>query len=1224
MKILLGIIVLIVMAATSFAGDCGNANGDQAVNLLDVSFIINSLYRGGTLPNPIQSADVNNDGKMNLLDVSYIINYLYRQGPAPNCPTFYLAPDTTKIIPADSVNAIVTCDTLGKIVLNGLSSYGQHASVGDFIIGQNEATAPDGFLRKVTSKTVRGDSVILETDEAALADAFKSMHISETHQLRPSDVRSSKMLKGSSLKSNSNSDIFTVGLDCVFYDQDGNPETDNDQIKLSGEYNFTAALFANIEISWFSLKKFETGIQTNQNANVDVTANLQWSFDQEQKFDLAEFKLGAIPVGGVVWLVPTLTVRAYLHGDLTITFETGISYTQELRYGFGYANDAFYDINECTKSFTYTPPQFTAEFNFEPGVSLDASCLLYGVAGPYMGGKAGFHFQSVLRNDPCGIDLDFNLNAILYAVVGVKCNILRLDYNRDYQLFTHPIGEWTFPLSGSGTIVIDPEPNSINASWSITGPCDYSASGNGDKTFTYRDLGDYTITWGTVPDWTTPANSTQTLGSGQTLTFTGTYAEIMEMPTITTVAISAITQTTAECGGTISADGGAPVTARGVCWSINPTPTISDNITTDGTGTGSFTSSLTGLTENTTYYVRAYATNGAGTGYGDEKTFKTSSYSGTVTDIDGNVYHTITIGTQTWMVENLKVTHYRNGDGIPNITDDTVWDGLTTGAYCEYNNDINNVATYGRLYNWYAVDDSRNIAPAGWHVPSDAEWQTLVDYLGGSSVAGGKMKETGYTHWLSPNTGATNESGFSGLPGGWRSDPGTCSNIDYYANFWSSTEDYSSVAWSRSLIYNDSVVYHRIYDKETGISVRCVKDAPVTVTDIDGNVYETVTIGTQVWMAENLKVTHYRNGDLIPNVTDNATWAGLTSGAYCEYNNDPNNVATYGRLYNWYSANDSRNIAPAGWHVPSDEEWQVLADYLGGEGVAGGKMKEAGTAHWYTPNAGATNESGFTGLPGGFRVSGNYMNIGNYACFWSTTEDISGYAWGLGLSYMMEQAARWYDNNDKEIGYSVRCVKDVEGNMVTDIDGNVYETVTIGSQVWMAENLKVTHYRNGDAIPNVTDGTTWSESSSGAYCEYNNDINNVATYGRLYNWFAINDSRNIAPAGWHVPTDAEWQTLVDYLGGNTVAGGKLKESGTSHWYSPNTGATNESGFSGLPGGCRTNYGNYGSIGTYAFFWSATEDNSNYAWYCYLNCSNSEVYRVNSNKHYGFSVRCVKD
>ena len=197
---------------------------------------------------------------------------------------------------------------------------------------------------------------------------------------------------------------------------------------------------------------------------------------------------------------------------------------------------------------------------------------------------------------------------------------------------------------------------------------------------------------------------------------------------------------------------------------------------------------------------------------------------GTVTDIDGNLYYTVKIGDQWWMLENLRVTHYRNGDPIPHVTDGVEWEGLSTGAYCDYDNNPANVATYGRLYNWYAVDDARNIAPAGWHVPSDAEYQTLENYLGGFSIAGGKMKETGTTHWDPPNTGATNESGFSVLPGGYRSLSGPFTGMGGCATFWSSTEFGCFHAWGLSLHYSSSQVNRFFTSAHYGHSVRCVRD----------------------------------------------------------------------------------------------------------------------------------------------------------------------------------------------------------------------------------------------------------------------------------------------------------------------------------------------------------------------------------------------------------------
>jgi len=175
-----------------------------------------------------------------------------------------------------------------------------------------------------------------------------------------------------------------------------------------------------------------------------------------------------------------------------------------------------------------------------------------------------------------------------------------------------------------------------------------------------------------------------------------------------------------------------------------------------------------------------------------------------------------------------------------------------------------------------------------------------------------------------------------------------------------------------------------------------------------------------------LKVISYRNGDAIPKVTNNSQWENLTTGAYCNYNNDDNNADTYGCLYNWYTVNESRNIAPEGWHVPSDAEWKTLASYLGGDAVAGGKMKESGTMHWANP--GATNESGFSALPGGFRRGfilgdGGYVGMGYTANFWSSTEGKSGFALNRYLSYSISKVYK-YDNMYKASGYSVRCVRD--------------------------------------------------------------------------------------------------------------------------------------------------------------------------------------------------------
>jgi uncharacterized protein (TIGR02145 family) len=791
-----------------------------------------------------------------------------------------------------------------------------------------------------------------------------------------------------------------------------------------------------------------------------------------------------------------------------------------------------------------------------------------------------------------------------------------------------------------------------------------------------------------------------------------------------------------------------------------------------------------------------------------------------ITDICGNTYHTVKIGTQTWMVENLKTTKYRNGDLIPNVTTNTIWSTLTTGAWCNYNNTEVYSSKYGKLYNWYAVSDSRNIAPVGWHVPSDAEWTTLTTYLGGENIAGGKLKESGTINWTSPNTDATNETSFSALPSGNRGNSdGTFQEQGSGSFWWSFTELNSLYAYFRSVGYSGAGVGRSGSGKMNGLAVRCVKNVqklPVLTTtavtaitdttavsggnitddgyvaitvrgicwstsqnptiadnktvsgtgtgtfsstitglkadstyyikayatnsmgtsygeqisfktyskgsklinDIDGNSYLTVVIGTQTWMVENLKTTKYRNGDLIQNITDNSTWVNSYNGAYCWYNNDISNKNTYGAMYNGYAISDSRNIAPIGWHVPTSSEWTTLITYLGGESVAGGKMKESGTLHWSSPNNAATNESGFKALPGGLRQkdSGGFYNIGLYCYFWNNTQ----------IDYYdTKQSVLYYDKGNfgpsacsNSYGISVRCIKDAQapvltttavsavtdttaaiggnitsdggaavtargicwstknnptiadnktvsgigtgtfsstitglkadstyyvkayatnsvgtsyGNLlsfkaqliVTDIDGNIYHSVKIGTQTWMVENLKTTKYNDGTSVPLVTDGYSWTITSNSAHSWVNNDSINKTVYGGIYNFYAASSGK-LAPTGWHIPTQSDLNTLVTFLGGSVVAGSKLKEAGNTHWISLNSDATNSSCFKALPAGYRSSAtGDFQKFGEWCVLWSSTESDGKGGRFIIGNSSAVTDYSFD-NKLLGFSIRCIKD
>jgi uncharacterized protein (TIGR02145 family) len=308
-------------------------------------------------------------------------------------------------------------------------------------------------------------------------------------------------------------------------------------------------------------------------------------------------------------------------------------------------------------------------------------------------------------------------------------------------------------------------------------------------------------------------------------------ADVVTTPVTNTLYTSAVS------GGIITDDGGSSIVQRGVCWGTGSAPTIENSITTDGTGSGTFSSTINGLTIGTQYFVRAYAVNQAGISYGNELkfntkttgiTFNTSLTYGTLTDIEGKSYKTIPIGIQVWMAENLKTSKFNDGTAIPFVPNNAQWTNLLTPGYCWFdNNDTLYENIYGAYYNWFAVSTGK-LCPAGWHVPSDSEWQLLVNYLGGSDIAGSKIKEVGTNNWSLPNKDATNTSGFTALPAGLRSSlDGTFAGQGIYGGWWSTMELDSSplsAAWCRWIHADTTVIARNEIFKIDGFSVRCVKN----------------------------------------------------------------------------------------------------------------------------------------------------------------------------------------------------------------------------------------------------------------------------------------------------------------------------------------------------------------------------------------------------------------
>lgn len=392
------------------------------------------------------------------------------------------------------------------------------------------------------------------------------------------------------------------------------------------------------------------------------------------------------------------------------------------------------------------------------------------------------------------------------------------------------------------------------------------------------------------------------------------------------------------------------------------------------------------------------------------------------TDRSSNNYPIVEIGDQVWMGENLKTTKYHNGDLIETtIPSDLDVSGEDMPKYqWAYNGDENNVSTYGRLYTWYAATDSRGICPSGWHVPGNSESDDLTNFLGGTSLSGDKLKETGIIHWKSPNT-ATNETGFTAVPGSERNNIGQFGGIGQSYYWWNYNSFNDAGGYFRLLSWESSGEGYGYAVNQSGMAIRCVLTKFGTVTDYEGNDYKTLQIGSQEWMVENLQSTKYNNGTSIPYIIEDIEWNDLSTPAYCWYLNDPVSYrATYGALYNWYAVSTG-NLCPTGWHVPIRADWLDLIDYLGGD-FAYDKLKS--TTEWtYFQATNGTNDSGFNAYPGGYRnvpYGGYYLDMGADGNWWSAESYDANTVWSLGIGYASFGVTT---TNAKGSGYSVRCIK---------------------------------------------------------------------------------------------------------------------------------------------------------------------------------------------------------
>ncbi len=554
-----------------------------------------------------------------------------------------------------------------------------------------------------------------------------------------------------------------------------------------------------------------------------------------------------------------------------------------------------------------------------------------------------------------------------------------------------------------------------------------------------------------------------------------------------------------------------------------------------------------------------------------------STFEGTLEDSrDGRVYKTVTIGSQTWMAENLNFE--------------------VENSYC-YNDDSENCVKYGRLYTWATAMDSagkwndsakgcgygkicvptypvRGVCPDGWHVPSYGEWETL------RTAVGGNLDST--IIWDN-NIAAEYDYGFTVLPAGAMIANGKYSYEGKSTFFWTSSEQNKKNAISYYLHGRGDEDY---FIKSFGYSVRCVKDVvekrPVessssqktesssseiekgSFTDArDGQSYKTVVIGDQVWMAENLNYKVYPS--------------------YC-FDNEESNCELYGRLYAWSAA---MSACPSGWHLPSKDEFETLLSAVGGQEFAGKKLK---SSEGWNGDGNGTDAYGFSALPAcKSQISGSCDGIGYCTHFWSSTiaDDAEKNPYNMYL-YHNQAKASLTSNWDREEGYSVSCVKgepssssaesessssssvrnEIENPFTDSRDGNVYRVVSIGSQTWMAENLNF--------------------ETEDSYC-YQDSVENCARYGRYYKWSA---ALNACPGGWHLPTKEEYETLIKNVDGDVASGTALKS--VDGWTRA-TPALDTYSFTGYPAGYRDGEEVFVAEGAGVFFWTDSEGDGNNAY-----------------------------
>jgi len=729
----------------------------------------------------------------------------------------------SSVIKVDSTKLYFEKD---KINLNNLG-------ISDFLLAEITKFSPNGMMRKVTQIDTFGDTLIITTENALITDIIERGIIYVHKNLTPNDTIKTIKQKGVTIDKILDDVSFNLGI------QDFEPYSNppfyinmNGYIELNIDFGFY------IYIDNWTINQLLMQFSSEMSLNLYHELSLGVKIDPPIEVSFFKTIFAAIPTGiPLIFVTPGLDIKTIIEAELTGGVEFGINPKINFHGGFEYNNgnvtpfmQISTDLNTQIVHSVNVEAEVKARFGPQLNVNINGmedALNAYVNLMPY--GK----LEADLQKFPCW-DILFGIES--------RTGLSSKWAKKEFELKLIDINS-LFMKSAPYINSIQPNNANIGDIITINGTC-FGDNRTAESYVFFNQIAaiDF-ISWSNneikvkVPQGATTGKLSIDLKDA----FIDAKSNEVDFKISdnSTPTISSITPTSAKINDII--------TIKGINFG-------SDRDTSYVSFAGIFVTEYTSWNDTV---INVIVPKGATTGKVSVTVngIKSNEVDFTVKPSEPEDFESVTIGTQTWMKKNLDVDHYRNGDPIPQVTDQTQWANLTTGAWCYYDNDPANGEIYRKLYNWYAVNDPRGLAPDGWHVPSNEEWTILTNYLGGSDIAGGKLKEAGIAHWISPNNGATNESGFTALPSGVRNYnfDGLYMLIGFYSYWWSSTKD----NWDNKILsiginsdYDD--ILNLLFPMSFGISVRCVKDNSVGSCTIAGTTYDSET--TEINVA-NMELT---------------------------------------------------------------------------------------------------------------------------------------------------------------------------------------------------------------------------------------------------------------------------------------------------------------------------------------------------------------------------------